>query len=667
MHHKLFRLFFVLTLVFGLMLVTAPQSVHAAVESESTSGPIPAVQGFTLVGLGNTPFNQTIGYRFTVLDQAVRVISLGFYDQDGDGLTTTHQVGIWTEGGQLLDSINVPAETAATLITPDGTPGGGYRYVNLASPLLLDANTNYVVGAIGSLTDFAVNGVSDLVMNPIVAYVDSRLSTYDAGFTFPNLISSNDPHFAQLWVNLLLEPVIVTPPTNDNFVNAEPIGFLPFSTITDVTLATNEASEPQLCYYSMERTVWYSFIPTENIGVRVNTLGSTINRNVNIYQKTGPGISDLTFLNCAVENDSFSFLAEAGQTYYMQVGSVFDEVGNIQINLEQIPTPANDNFFNATVIPTPLPFDDTADISVAGAQIGEPTSSCASFGVNGTIWYIFTPSESGSISAKLSAPFFSYTVLAAYSGNSLANLTELGCSSPYGAVLTLNVHAGTTYYFQAGNFISHQGNSIQFHLETTPAPQSSFYNNPGDPSKFDTIQFQDNSNDPGNVGIQTYTWNFGDGSTASGSSPTHKYAADGDYQVTHSVTTIDGRTGSVTQTVQVRTHDVAITKIAVPASANVGQTKTITVTLRNKAYPEQVQIDLYKSTPNGFVWVASVTKSVPALSGSRTTSVNFSYQFTSDDAKLGKVTFQAIATLMAARDAYPSDNQAISSITKVAR
>jgi hypothetical protein len=133
------------------------------------------------------------------------------------------------------------------------------------------------------------------------------------------------------------------------------------------------------------------------------------------------------------------------------------------------------------------------------------------------------------------------------------------------------------------------------------------------------------------------------------------------------VTTTDGRTASVTQTVQVRTHDVAITKIATPASANVGQTKTITVTLRNIAYPETVQIDLYKSTVNGFVWVGTVTKSVPALSGNRTTAVDFSYKFISDDAKLGKVTFKAVVTIVGARDAYPSDNEVISSITKIAK
>lgn len=493
--------------------------------------------------------------------------------------------------------------------------------------------------------------------------------TYQYNGAFSFLAEAGSTYYLQAEgignIQVSLEQVI--PPANDNFVDAEAIPSLPFNTTAGITDATVEPGESQPCYYFMERTIWYSFTPTENMGVRVDTLGTTLNRNLNIYQANGPGISDLSFLNCAVESNSFSFLAEAGKTYYLQVGSVFGEVGSIQINLEQLPIPPNDNFSNANAIPSPLPFDDTVDISLASAQANEPTPSCAGSGINGTVWYAFTPAENGSISANLNAPFFTYTLLAVYSGNTLTSLTELGCRGPYGGVITFPVQAGTTYYFQAGNFFSNQGSSIQFHLEKTQPPQANFYYYPGDPSKFDTIQFQDNSYDPGQLGFQTYTWNFGDGTTANGASATHKYAADGNYQVTHKVTTVDGRTASITQTVQVRTHDVAITKLATPNSANAGQTKTITVSLRNIAYPETVQVDLYKSTPNGFVWVATVTKSIPVLSGNKTAAVDFSYTFTSDDVKLGKVTFKVVATIVGARDVYPSDNEAISSIIKVAK
>jgi hypothetical protein len=44
---------------------------------------------------------------------------------------------------------------------------------------------------------------------------------------------------------------------------------------------------------------------------------------------------------------------------------------------------------------------------------------------------------------------------------------------------------------------------------------------------------------------------------------------------------------------------------------------------------------------------------------SRTTQITFSYTFTSADASVGKVTFKAVAFLLDARDALPTDNEAI--------
>jgi len=502
-------------------------------------------------------------------------------------------------------------------------------------------------------TDSGIGGLSFLTC---ASFGDSTNFNAQAGVTYYIQAGSNESSGGELQLNLQE----VFPPQNDNFNNATIIGGLPFSAVIDITNATN-IGEPSPCYYFMERTIWYSFTPNETIGVRADTLGTALNRNLNIYRSTGPGISDLSFLNCAVENGSFSFVAEAGQTYYLQAGTVFDEAGTIQINLQQIPTPANDNFVNAMVVPS-LPFDDTiAEIGAASAQVGEPRPSCAGSGLNGTVWYAFTPAASGSISSSVSAPIFTYTLLAAYSGNSMTSLTELGCRGPYGGVLTFHVDAGSTYYFQAGNYFSTNIGSIQFHLDVTPQPVASFYSYPSDPSIYDTVQFYDGSSDPGQVGFDSFTWKFGDGSTATGASPTHKYAKDGDYTVQHSATTVDGRTASVSQIVHVKTHDVAITKLNAPQSASAKQTRTITVSVNSKSYAETVQIDLYRSVAGGFEYVGSVTQLVPASSSKKTVTFSFNYTFTSSDASIGKLTFKAVATIVDARDSYPSDNEAISS------
>lgn len=394
-----------------------------------------------------------------------------------------------------------------------------------------------------------------------------------------------------------------------------------------------------------------------------SSFGDTI---LNVYEvvDAGSGINGLSQLNCAEWGGSSTFSVQAGTTYYIQAGNIYYGGGDLHLNLQEIPPPANDNFASATVIPSPLPFYDSIDTSSATTEPSEPTPSCASNSFGKSAWYAFTPTSTASVSTNIFyAPFA--PILAVYTGQSLASLSEIACHQFHG-VLTFHATAGTTYYVQVGGF-SGEGNLLQWSLDVTPPLQANFYFTPFDPSKYDTIQFYDFSYDPGQVGFQSATWDFGDGSVANDMFASHKYAADGDYLVTHSVTTYDGRTGSITNTIQIRTHDVSITKVAAPTSVASGQTRTITVSVRNKNYPETVTVDLYKSIPGGEVWIASLTLTTPVSSGNHTTSFAFNYTFTAQDAQIGKVSFRAAASIVGARDAFPQDNILVSSPTRVTR
>lgn len=193
-----------------------------------------------------------------------------------------------------------------------------------------------------------------------------------------------------------------------------------------------------------------------------------------------------------------------------------------------------------------------------------------------------------------------------------------------------------------------------------------FYFSPGDPSIFDTIRFYDQSFDPAGLGIVSQSWSFGDGATASGCCPTHRYEVDGTYTLTLTVTTTDGRTASTSRDVIVRTHDVAVTTVLVPRSARAGDTHTITVTLTNRGYPERVRVQLLKSVAGGG-WrpVGSLTRAVPVHGGGRATDFEFDHTFGPDDAQLGKVSFRGIAIVEGARDAVPRDNSFVSPPTEV--
>jgi PKD domain-containing protein/NHL repeat-containing protein len=330
---------------------------------------------------------------------------------------------------------------------------------------------------------------------------------------------------------------------------------------------------------------------------------------------------------------------------------------------------ANDNFSNASGINlNALPFSATVTITEATTESGEPQACSFS---QQTIWYKLTPTTGVWLRANTLGSSLFGANLSVYrdSGSGITGLNFVGCSDVSGSV-TFLAQAGTTYYLQAAAPCCGVSGDVRVNLEQTaaPVPVASFYFSPGDPSIFDTLQFFDQSFDPGQQGIQSQAWNFGDGSTATGSSPTHRFAADGNYTVRLAVTTFDGRTAGTSQVASVRTHDVAITKFKVPQSASAGQTRQITVGIRNTRYPENVRVQLEKSGPGGFgsfEFVGFLNQLVPVRPSNRTTDFNFSYTFTSDDARIGKVAFRAVATLFSVRDASSADNEAISLPVKV--
>lgn len=84
-----------------------------------------------------------------------------------------------------------------------------------------------------------------------------------------------------------------------------------------------------------------------------------------------------------------------------------------------------------------------------------------------------------------------------------------------------------------------------------PAPVAEFTISPGRPFTSDAVQFVDCSHDPGARGIAWRAWDFGDGETSVGTSPNHRYARDGTYAVTLTLSTYDGRVARHTREVRI--------------------------------------------------------------------------------------------------------------------
>ena len=332
----------------------------------------------------------------------------------------------------------------------------------------------------------------------------------------------------------------------------------------------------------------------------------------------------------------------------------------VSLNFQPPPAP-NDDFADANPVPD-LPYSETTTTNGATRETDEPFGTCLS-STDETLWWAFTPSETQTVSVSARGDMVFYA--AVYTGSSLSNLSQVACGSF--DLASFLAEAGQTYFIQVGSAYLDSG-TLQFQIDVAPPPVARFFIEPSDPSKFETVGFYGwDSSDPANVGIETYFWDFGDGTTIeTDCCLEHLYGADGDYTVQLTVTTFDGRSASTSKIISIETHDVAITKFSVPKSASAGQTRTITVGVNSRRFPEQVQVNLFRSLPGGgSTQVGSLVQSVPVRNANRTTSFSFSYTFTSEDRSVGKVTFRATATILNDRDALPADNEAISAPTKV--
>ncbi len=456
-----------------------------------------------------------------------------------------------------------------------------------------------------------------------------------------------------------------SPPANDNFADADVVATLPFTDSGDLATTTIEPGEPpSFCVPGATRSAWYTFTPAASGAVEVDLTGSDFGVAVAAFQSSGGGLGGLTFVGCGNASPGARLVVSttAATTYYLQVSEFGFGGTHLELRMATVSPPANDAFADATPL-SGTPTNATVDLTAATLEAGEPTPA----GITTSAWYAFTTEVSGTVLVRsFSDPATQITV---YTGSSLGGLTQVATGSGPFPPITFPAIAGTTYYVQVGRSAFFPGGSsaVTFTIETPGTPIAAFFAFPFDPSTFDTVQFIDTSLDPAFIGFGPAQWDLGDGTTASGCCPSHRYAADGDYTVVLNVTTFDGRTATTSQVLQVRTHDVSIERIQAPNTARVGQTKDVKVKVRGGRYPETVQVDLFKSGAGGEQFVGTQAMTVPAAQGGRTTEFGFTATFTSDDATAGKVTFRAVANIVGARDALPADNQAIAPPTDVKR
>jgi hypothetical protein len=269
-----------------------------------------------------------------------------------------------------------------------------------------------------------------------------------------------------------------TPPVpNDDFDDAQPLlGAL--SARAPNWAATKQTGEPAHRGKAGGASVWFSWTAPQSKGALVQACSERIETIVAVY--TGNAVGNL---NAAppIEPQSdcdYSFAAKAGVTYMIAVDAEFDprrgsaEMGETSLSVHMFP--GNDDFETAYALGA-FPGTFAVALGSVGAtkQVGEPNHAGNLGGAS--VWLRWTAFESGSVQMNACNASFP-ALLAAYTGSSLSNLTEMassnsqnpGCPASSGqGAMAFNTEAGTVYRIAVDG---HGGAWGRFHLEIKTSP-----------------------------------------------------------------------------------------------------------------------------------------------------------------------------------------------------
>lgn len=233
------------------------------------------------------------------------------------------------------------------------------------------------------------------------------------------------------------------PPANDGLVGAATVNAIPYSLAEDVSGATPEASDPPstCAYYGGAGTVWFTYTPTHNEGVLIDTNGSTVPTVVTAFAGA-PGT--LAQVSCGYYGSQRIDLV-GGQTYYFMVSLPMMPPGtpaNLVFNVNPLPPPpANDDIAAATSVPS-IPYTTTEDTRGATHAATDPT--CI-YGESNSVWFRITPTRNMAILADTQGSDYPASI-SVYTG-SPGSLTQTACFFPYYYdPQRISLLAGQTYY-----------------------------------------------------------------------------------------------------------------------------------------------------------------------------------------------------------------------------
>ncbi|MCG8409593.1 MAG: hypothetical protein MI923_30675 [Phycisphaerales bacterium] len=269
--------------------------------------------------------------------------------------------------------------------------------------------------------------------------------------------------------------------------------------------SANDDPDPS-CTSAGENDVWFFYTATDTGGLLIDTCGTALGADsvdtiMAAYASCGgeeldcdddcTSAGDDPPAVCLDEDQDPGFLTTldsclcidvtAGETVWIQVQSFSGDGGAITLNITPLGcvapvAPLNDVCTTCTVIGDgDLPFSDA--LSTVLADGSAPEGDCnSSFATEMAkdIWYCYTPSADCTVTMTSTYSYDGLTAI--YSGPDCDNLTELDCLDTALDTTSFAATAGTTYWFQVGDWGSDSGvgGATTFELDCgAPSAQSS--------------------------------------------------------------------------------------------------------------------------------------------------------------------------------------------------
>jgi hypothetical protein len=272
------------------------------------------------------------------------------------------------------------------------------------------------------------------------------------------------PNFPGVYGELYQGPLaafvnsLVARPSHDDFGRCQTLGGNAGSAPGSTENATAEPGE----FGGGEASVWYCWTPTVSGPAQIAVNQHGYDSVLDVW--TGSSVSGLSLVafnddaNGTLQSE-VEFAAVAGRTYRIRVDGFLFDYGEFRLSYG-VNRPANDDFAAAQVLDGPIIARITATNDTATGEAGEPAPLTVIGAADATVWYSWTPPETGL--ARCSTHGSNYdTSLAAYTGTSLPGLTMVAdnddTNATFQSLISFSATAGTAYRIQVGGFVGRRG------------------------------------------------------------------------------------------------------------------------------------------------------------------------------------------------------------------